>query len=153
MGKNNRFLAPGKISTKFFKVESLIHQSGLRSTLSVKTAEDRPLSLSRNKLKLGCLKYLSQNIIITTKITISYITIVHLTIPTYRAQKSIIILCLSKTPRIKRFTERNLSRFKINKKQPIQYLCSSYRVNQKKKGWIVLTEKPSFAETEEEDFT
>ena len=54
MGRNNRFLAPGKKSTKLSKMQSHIHQSSLRSTLSVKTTEARPLPLSRNKLKSVC---------------------------------------------------------------------------------------------------
>ena len=43
------FLAPGKSSAELSKMSYHIHQSGLRSTLSVKTAQVRPLPVSRNK--------------------------------------------------------------------------------------------------------
>ena len=43
------FLAPGKSSAELSKMYCHIHQSGLRSTLSVKTAQVRPLPVSRNK--------------------------------------------------------------------------------------------------------
>ena len=45
------YLAQSKSSTKLSKMQSHIHPSGLRSTISVKTPEVRSLPLFRNKLK------------------------------------------------------------------------------------------------------